>query len=101
MKSNGLTQCDSLLQSNADKTDTRIWLHVKQSAGQKKLILSPDTDVYHMGRSVVSELNVEVMIKLSPISSLELQILNTQALLAALNNNPKLAIIPQALIQIL
>ena len=42
-------QCDNQLESNAEESDTRIWLHVLNSVGQKKLVLSPDTDVYHIG----------------------------------------------------
>ena len=35
-------QCDPQLTCNAEESDTRIWLHVVNSSGQKKLILSPD-----------------------------------------------------------
>ena len=36
---------DDTLLCNAEEADTRIWLHTLNSAGNKKLILSPDTDV--------------------------------------------------------
>ena len=36
------------LRSNAEESDTRIWLHVKHSAGLKKLIQSLNTDTYHL-----------------------------------------------------
>ena len=32
---------------NAKEADTRIWLHAVHSAGTNKLVVSPDTDVYH------------------------------------------------------
>ena len=35
--------------SNAEETDTRIWLHCRHSNCNNVLILSPDTDVYHIG----------------------------------------------------
>ncbi len=38
-----------LLASNAEESDTRVWLHAISSAGSKKLVFSPDTDVYHIG----------------------------------------------------
>ena len=38
-------QCDNALSCNAEESDTRIWLHVINSAGTKKLVLSPDTDI--------------------------------------------------------
>ena len=34
--------------SNAEETDTRIWLHVHKSTQQRFYIMSPDTDVYHI-----------------------------------------------------
>ena len=30
------------------ESDTRVWLHAKHSAGPHKLVISPDTDVYHI-----------------------------------------------------
>ena len=38
--------------SNAEESDTRIWLHVIHS---RKLVLSPDTDVYHIGLTAIAE----------------------------------------------
>ena len=38
-------QSDDQLICNAEESDTHIWLHVLNSAGTKKLVLSPDTDV--------------------------------------------------------
>lgn len=60
------TQCDDALLCNAEEADTRIWLHTVQSAGQ---ILSPDTDVYHIGLPIVAETDLEVIIRLSTFSS--------------------------------
>ena len=40
-------QVCSGLACNAEEADTRVWLHVVQSAGTRKLLVSPDTDVYH------------------------------------------------------
>ena len=34
---------------DAKETDTRIWPHVCNSKAQRILILSPDTDTYHIG----------------------------------------------------
>ncbi len=46
---------DERLTSNAEESDTRIWLHVLHSAGTRKLVLSPDTDVYHIGLTIIAE----------------------------------------------
>ena len=35
--------------SNADESDTRVWLHCIHAVGPRKLIYSPDTDVYQIG----------------------------------------------------
>ena len=56
---NRTPQCDSRLACNAEESDMRIWLHVIHSAGQKKLVLSPDTDVYHIGLPIVSQTMLE------------------------------------------
>lgn len=42
-------QPEPALFCNAEETDTRIWLHVKQSHFTRIMIISPDTDVYHIG----------------------------------------------------
>ena len=96
-ESNGGPQQDSRLKCNAEETDTRIWLHVVHSAGNKKLVISPDTDVYHVGLPHITGTDLEVMVKLNPFSSLQLHILDMQALISALNNDPDLASIPYSL----
>ena len=89
-------QCEPQLTCNAEESDTRIWLHVLNSNGQKKLVLSPDTDVYHIGLPFVFQTSLEVMVKLSPFTSLEHRYLDVQALLTAFANDPDLALIPQS-----
>ncbi len=68
-------QTDETLICNAEESDTRIWLHVLHSAGTNKLVLSPDTDVYHIGLPIVAGTD------LSPFSALEHRLLNLQALI--------------------
>ena len=41
------------LWSNADEGDLRVWLHCIHSAGTQKLLFSPDTDVYHIGLTIL------------------------------------------------
>lgn len=80
-------QCDPQLTCNAEESDTRIWLHVINSSGQKKLVLSPDTDVYHIGLPIVAGLSLEVMVKLGPFTSLENRYLDMQALIKTCDTN--------------
>ena len=91
---NRTPHCNSRLACNAEELDMRIWLHVIHSAGQKKLVLSPDTD----GLPIVSQTMLEVNVCLSSFSSLELCILDMQALISAFRNDPDLATIPPSLL---
>ena len=79
----------------AEESDTRIWLHTVNSCGNRKLILSPDTDVYHIGLPVIAQ---NVIVQLSSFSSIELRLLDLQALISAFNNDPHLASVPSTLI---
>ena len=94
-KRGGTSQCDPLLTCNAQETDTRLWLHVKHSAGINKLVLSPDTDVYHTGLLLVANTNMKVLVKISPITSKQTRFLDIQALIHALENDPDLAALPR------
>ena len=46
---NALKYLEPCYHSNAEEADIRIWMHVKHSAGNRKLLFSPDTDVYPIG----------------------------------------------------
>ena len=48
---------------NAEETDTRIWLHVKQTDFQNILVISPDTDVY----------NKNIIVQVNPMNCRELK----------------------------
>ena len=48
-KKNAIEHLEPCYHSNAEEADTRVWLHVTHSAGNRKHIFSPDTDVYHIG----------------------------------------------------
>ena len=41
------------LECDAEESDIRVWLHVLHSSGHKKLLYSPDTDVYHIGLTLI------------------------------------------------
>ena len=66
--------------SDADESDIRIWIHAKHSTGSKEYILSPDTDVYHIGLPLISSME-ETIIQISRPSNKELNLLNLPVLL--------------------
>ena len=41
--------------SNAEETDTRLWLHVRKTDHTRILVTSPDTDVYVIGLALQSK----------------------------------------------
>ena len=84
-------ECDERLSCNAEESDTRIWLHVLHSPGTRKLVLSPDTDVYHIGLPVVNGTNLEVVVRLSPFSALEQRFLSLNVLITSFNTDPDLS----------
>ena len=91
VEGNNSAKCDDRLTCNAKESDTRIWLHVIHSQGQRKLVLSPDTDVYNIRLPLLAGTSLEVMIKLSPFTSLEQRFLDMQALFTGFSNDPDLA----------
>jgi len=98
---NSFPQPDSRLMCNTEETDYRIWLHALNSAGDKKLVLSPDTDVYHIGLSFVVGTDLDVIVRLSQFNSKELRLLHMQHLISAFTNDPDLAAILRPLAQVL
>ena len=82
----------STLWSNADEADLRVLLHCMHSQGYHKLIFSLDTDVYHIGLTVISLIpDTQVMVQLSKDHSEGARLLCLNTLLDALSNDPDLA----------
>ena len=95
-------QPDPSFVCNAEETDTRIWLHVKQTTANRVLIVSPDTDVYHIGLPLHPFHGKDVIVQISLVNSRELCLLHMNHLVSALRNDPDLAairstILPQVL----
>ena len=53
---------------NAEETDTRLWLHSKCTLCLKILILSPDTDIYHIGLPLIQR-QKDIMVRISMYNS--------------------------------
>ena len=87
-------QPNPLLNCTAEEADTRVWLHTLRSPGSKKLLYSPDTDVYHIGLPLLQKYPSDVFIQLSPVSSPERKLLHLNSLCDSLSADPDLAVIP-------
>ena len=55
--------------SNAEETDTRLWLHAKQTRCKKILIISPDTDTYHIGLPIHKDEEKKIVVQVSALNS--------------------------------
>ena len=75
----GLEQVAVGLTSNSEEADMRVWLHASYGDGIRKLIFSPDTDVYHIAL-MHAQLDNEVMVQLNPLGTdfklVDMKILN-------------------------
>ena len=87
-------QPDPLYSSNAEETDTVIWLHADRTKCKKILVLSPDTDVYMIGLPLQCTQDKEVIVQISDLKSRDLKLLHLNCLVAALVNDPDMASVP-------
>ena len=90
-KSSCQPQPEPDLFSNAEETDSRIWLHAERKSKNKILVLSPDTDVYHIGLPLHCATAKEILVQLNPVNSRELKTLNITSFISALKNDPDMA----------
>ena len=76
-----------------------MWLHCLNTPGQRKLIFSPDTDVYHIGLTLLSQFvpGSEIFIQLSKSYTEDARFLNLNALLTAISGDYALNSIPEEL----
>ena len=84
-------QPDPTFTCSAEETDTRLWLHVRNTQYNNVLILSPDTDVYNVGLPHQCIKEKDVIVQVSTYSAQELRLLNLSNLISALQNDPDLA----------
>ena len=83
-------QPDPVFLSNAEETDTRIWLHVQQTRNTKIIVLSPDIDVYMIGMPLECAKSKEVIVQVSKHNARETAFLSLTSLTKALENDPDL-----------
>lgn len=80
---------------NAGETDNRLWLHATKTLHNRVLIISRDTDVYHIGLPLPCTQTKEIIMQISALSSRELQLLNITNLVQAFKTDPDLALIEE------
>ena len=85
-----------LYRSNAEETDTRLWLHVHHSSATNIYIVSPDTDVYHIGLPL-DHGDKHVFIQINTAGS-QKRILSLSNLKMNLTNDPDLHFVPFTLL---
>ena len=96
ISASGVEECLTLV-CDAEESDTRVWLHVLRSSGRKKLLHSPDTDVYHIGLTLIDPSIDDVYVQLSNMSSPEIRLLHRNQLLSGLSDDPDLSLVPNVL----
>ena len=86
------------LSSNANEGDVRVWLHCIHAAGRNELIVSPDTDVYHIGLTVPFDReNSSIITQLSKPSQQESKYIDMNSLINAIDNDPDLHQVPHSM----
>ena len=73
-----------------EETDTRLWLHFKQSNSDNILIISPDTDIYDIGLPL-NHGTKDIMIIINTYNSKNLCFLHLSSLINALKRDPDLS----------
>ena len=83
--------CPSLW-TDADEGDLRVWLHCVHSAGTNKLVFSRDTDVYHIGLTVLHLIPTNhIIVQLSKSYKNGGKFINLKAFAEALSKDPDLS----------
>ncbi len=93
----GFSECPELYSSH-DEADSRIWLHAHETLCNEILIVSKDTDLYHIGLPILSvntEKNIYMQLKLTQNYTNDDRYLHLNGLLSALKNDSDLRGIPQ------
>lgn len=84
--------------SNVDEADMHIWLHCVHSAGNRIMIFSPDTDVYHISITLVGLMpDKQIIVQLSKSLNISPKLLHLNALIQSLENDPDLSGVPTSL----
>ena len=83
---------------NCEETDTRMWLHVRHTACNRVLIMSLDTDSYHIGLPLHHGDRKEVIVQLNKYTSKDLRYFHLNHFLRVIKNDPDLSSIPSTLL---
>ena len=78
--------------TDADEGDLRVWLHCVHSAGTNKLVFSRDTDVYHIGLTVLHLIPTNhIIVQLSKSYKKGGKFIDLKAFAEALSKDPDLS----------
>ena len=84
---------EPILATNAPEADTSVWLHAKVTPAKNVLVISPDTDTYHIGLGLPWITNKQVIVQISQLSSKEHQYLDLTSFIGVLKGDPDLSTI--------
>ena len=87
-------EVDVSLTCNAEEADTRMWLHMSKTSGEKVLLYSPDTDALFISLLTVNPIVKDVCLQVNPLGKPKL-VLSITNLREALNSDPCLKCIPE------
>ena len=82
------------LPTNADEADLRVWLHCVKAAGVCKLVYSPDTDIYHIGLTIVGELQECDVVQLSKYTDDRARYLHINKMMTVQTNDSDISEVP-------
>ena len=85
---NGMEHPAPEFKCNADEADTRVWLHVARASRSRKLLYSPNPDVYHIGLTNANLGTDEIIVQLSPIGQ-DLKLIHMKRVQQSHLNSPR------------
>lgn len=83
---------------NAEETDTRMWLHAKQAPYERILVISPDTDIYHIGMPLYLTTQKDIIVQINKITSKDLKFFHLPAFVNVIKHDPDFSSIERDLL---
>ena len=92
-----IPQIDERFTCNIEEADMRVCLHCKNAAGSRKIIISPDTDTYHVGMGLLEDVRLsecDIYVQVSRLGDSVHRYLHLSGLYGALQLDQSLSLLP-------